>query len=258
MIKGFPEEIRASWLAKYWYCAEMSRIRALEPIHVEEIENSELPPVAAWSFWGTCLHDMLERRKHWSGNKPSQTESFKSTLRGHMPLSFKIERTRIFFHPDNYIVHYPRVQIIEYKSTYTYPTTYKLVCDRFQLQVYIIGLKRVLKNIFKDLKLAERHRLQYYKMLQRPTDKIKVLRTFYIYTRSEAVKETPRHIREIFKVWRRKRDPLPPHIRKCRRCIDYWRFRCRFYRQILPLKDWKERFEWEKPTRKSSETYERD
>jgi len=243
MIKGFPVEVHASWIARHYWCAEQARIFALEPVGVLEMKPREsLPEVPAWSFWGTFLHDILERRKHWRGNRQAPTESFKNLIRAHAPLSFTLWNTRIFFTPDDFRFTYPHVRIIEYKSTLRYPSRFALAKDMFQLRIYCLGLHRFFQEYYRDLKLDKVHRLQYYKAPRKVNDRVRVLKTFHVYIDDARLREIDHEIKHVFLVWRGKVPPKPPVVFKCHSCAPYFKVRCRFFNKTLSCLEWEGRF----------------
>ena len=229
MIKIFPEEIRASWISRSYWCHEASRIKATIPderIRIRTPRKIELE--------GLNIHEVLRRRKF-----PKAVEEFDRRLAAVLPLYGIFEGTRIYCHPDEHRVRKRIVQIVENKSTKGKPSIYQTCTSTFQTKTYAFIEDQIIPAL--GYTVASVHRVMYWR---RPTVRIKkliLLKVVPVYFYPEEYKKD---LHYIFEVWRKKEDPLPPAKWKCKQCELFNKVRCRFYTGEVKLsrQDWKERF----------------
>jgi len=225
----FPTEIRASWLARHFYCAEQAYIKAHG---LNQNFKVRAPP----SFHGEIIHRQLAARIG-----TPETEFFKNYLAELEPLSFKIFGTRVFFHPDDFRVRNGKVRVIEEKTVTSKKITfYKFCIHKFQLEIYVFGLNEILPE---EYQLEKIHWLRYWKRTQL-WQKLKLVKLYPILIHPKYYWIIKDNIHQIFQIWRGKDMPQLPARWKCQKCPDSLKLHCRIYRRKIriPRTEWEVRF----------------
>lgn len=229
MIKGFPEEIRASWLSRSWWCHEESRIKATSggPRGVGQKETKAMTV-------GLEVHEQLAARKF-----PPEVVKLERLLAANAPLYGIFEGTRIYIHPDEHRIKDLAVSIVEHKTTSRMPGIYQTCQSTFQVKTYVYVEKQILPKL--GYRGGFKHRVMYWKRPTKTKPKLRLLKVVpVIYYGWEF--EDDLHL--IFEVWRGNRAPIPPALWKCGQCHPFYRTRCRFYTGEAPLSktEWNKRF----------------
>lgn len=240
MITGFPEETRASYISRQFWCAEVSRLKATlkEPRGIgRRTRKSELG--------GLSIHDRLERRKF-----PSEVEKLLRLIAANQPWYGVFEGTKIFIHPDEYRVKWtiPKlwyevskktVTFVENKTSKGKPGIYQTCQSTFQTKTYVFVGFQTLPLL--GYEVARKHRIMYWR---RPSVRIKKLILLKVVPVNYDPVDYEKDLHYIFEVWRGNEKPVAPAKWKCGQCDPYYKVRCRFYTGEIPLsrKDWNERF----------------
>jgi len=236
LIKGYPFECRASWFGRNFWCSEEVRIKATVKRCRTSVYSKR--PV---EIGGTKIHNILERRVF-----PKETVRFWNMVKTIEPLYFEFQKTKIFFHPDAFLVQNGVIKIIEYKTVDGKPNRFIYPMGRVQLMVYLYGLQKLLdESLPKFYSLAKnRHRVMYWKRFTKTKRKIRLVDVQFVSWNSEVKQEIEDIIKSCFLIWEKKVLPFPPSEFKCRQCPFYIRRYCRFYTGEIPLswKNWSVRF----------------
>jgi len=231
MIKGYPKEVRTSWIKRFFWCAEESRLLALNPREASHIKATKA------SERGVEVHRWLEQRT------PSPSErKVRRLISAHQPIYRILDGTRIFAHPDEFRVFRKSVKIVEHKSIdcpnwtkyYRYEFKnddrflvfdqsrferdfrYVVCCARAQVQVYCWVLEPFLAQF--GYRLAPVHWIIYRE--RRDFDEVAKIAVEFNREDVESM------IREIFAVWAGKKKAKPPAQWKCKGCHPYFKVRC--------------------------------
>lgn len=235
MIKGYPTDARGSWYGRNFWCSEeiaqkaTLKIVRIRPKRYRRVESG-----------GRQIHDLLTFRKY-----PKETEEFWNMIKGMEPLYFDFPNedsptgyTRIYFHPDAYLVQNNIVETIEWKTVDSKPNRFIYPMGRVQLLVYLYGLKQILPEQFQ---LKHQHRVMYWKRFTKTKKKLKLIEVKRVYLDDREIEDI---IRSCHLIWAKKVLPMPPAEFKCRQCPFVVRRNCRFYTGKIPLgwKNWSHRF----------------
>jgi len=219
MIKGFPKEVRASWIARAKWCHYQSRLRAcslatrLTPIYTERTQQ------------GSYLHKLIDLRKR---NNESTTR-FKAVIASNEPIYRTVLGVKIYAHPDDYWVlqDTKRVRLIEYKTSKQKPTPAQFFPASFQLQIYDLVLKPLVSRL--GYVLADEHLLIYYNAPEH-VEKLRPIKTYVVEANLEATLD---EIRYIFEMWRGRAKPIPPQAWKCEdTCHPLYQRLCPWYPKL--------------------------
>jgi len=246
LIKGFPDEIRATWASRFWWCAEESRIKAT----IREPRDKTRRPRQCESV-GLDVHKQLEQREF-----PLATQLFNKLLAANLPLYGIFEGTRIYIHPDEHRVKNGIVTIVENKSTASKPDIYQTCQSIFQVRTYAFIEQQIIPRF--GYKLGNLHRVMYWRRPTKRKKKLTLLEVVWVPTHESDMLKFQQDLRLIFQVWRGLRPPPAPAIFKCRQCSLFYKVRCRFYRRELELptkKEWFKRFV--KKSRRTKQDVER-
>jgi len=221
----FILRVRAHHLAQYYNCAETCYIKAHRLI--------PYMPFTRESIRGVQFHRKLSCRSY-----PPEVELLKHRLVDLEPLSIIFSGLEIFIHPDDFRVRNRKVKVIEEKTVKRMPDILTLEPHRFQLEIYVFVLSRLLPLI--DFQIAETHYLRYWK---RRRKEFKLSKTYRLKIDEDTLHEIGLKIQEIAKMLKGDSLPILPLRSKCWRCKPYKR-KCRFYLRKLPIsrKEWEARF----------------
>lgn len=229
MILGFPDEVRASWTSRAYWCHEESRIKATmgEPRGLWDRQTKA-------QTLGLSVHEQLEARKF-----PDAVVKLERIIAANAPLYGHFEGTRIYIHPDEHRVKDLAVSIVENKSSSRMPGIYQTCQSTFQVKTYVFIEKQILPRL--GYRTGFNHRVMYWK---RPTKTKPQLRFLKAVPVRYFDWEFEKDLHLIFEVWRGNQSPIPPAFWKCKQCRPYYKTRCRFYTKEIPLskQEWNKRF----------------
>jgi len=215
MIKGFPTEVRATWIARASWCHYDSKLKATHSFLRTVAMSSDI------TSKGSLIHNYLELKVH---RNPS-TARFLTIIKSLEPLYRDILGTRIYAHPDNYFVLPGTrcVRIVEYKTSRQKPTPFQIFPASLQLRVYHLVLEPIVKGIGYELEDA--HLLIFF---NRPRDlgELRGIQSFFIEANPKATLD---EIRYIFDMWANKEKPIPPMDWKCEICMPAKKIFCPWY-----------------------------
>jgi len=221
----FILRVRTHHLAQYFNCAEICYIKAYRLI--------PYMPFSRESIRGVQFHRRLSCRSY-----PPEVELLKHRLVDLEPLSIIHSGLEIFLHPDDYRVYKRKVSIVEEKTVGRNPDIYSFEPHRFQLEIYVFALSRLLPSI--GFKIADIHYLRYWK---RRKKSFKLFKVYRLKIDSDTLNEIGEKILQIAKMLKGKENPILPLRSKCWKCRIFKK-KCRFYLRKLPIsrKEWEARF----------------
>ena len=203
---SLPSTIRTHQIARYWYCAEQSRLMILEKLEAPESERMNE---------GLLIHQWLETRPK-SRKEMELFESLKT-----VKLQRKFENIDVVAHPDDLdVLGRNAVQIIEYKTTdNTSIKPWKSSIAEYQLKIYCWVLEPLLKQL--GYYLTHYHSLIFLSKHGVFLRKITVEKDNYC---------TERMLKEIFGFWKTGEPLIAPMKWKCKDCPRIFRDKCRVVR----------------------------
>jgi len=207
MSYPIPKVVRTHQIARYWYCAEQSRLLACEGLKT---------PNSSVITQGTKVHGWLEQRP-----KSSAEYTLFSRLAELGTLRRKLDGIDVVAHPDDLLILGKNtVQIVEYKTIEkTNIRMWKSSLAKYQLRIYCWVLEPILKSL--GYKMAHHHWIVYLTRQGMFVKKVMV-------EQDNACTETM--IRRIFDFWRTGKPLIPPMKWKCKMCPGNFREKCRIAR----------------------------
>lgn len=217
-------EVRASTIARYYWCAEESRIKAT--VRSRPIGRKAKEPHYATS--GREIHRTKEKRK-----QPERVQELWDHLLALGKLFRPLDKTDIYIHPDEFRVTKDfKVILVEHKTTSKNKVDfYSLGPALCQVRVYIYVLNGVLPQLGYRLYQGEKaHRVMFWRRGGKRTGQL--VDTKWVPWHGDE-QEIADEIREIFKVWRGEKESIPPAMWKCRSvCRQFNKIRCSIYQQF--------------------------
>jgi len=215
MIKGYPIEVRATWIARASWCHYDSKLKATNSL------LRTIPQASDTTSRGSEIHSLLETKIH---RNPS-TKRFVTIIKALEPLYSEILGVRVYAHPDNYFVRpgTKTVRIVEYKTSLQKPTSFQVFPASLQLRTYHLVLQPIVEKI--GYELDDTHLLIFF---NRPKS-IKQLRALQSFFIESNLKATLDEIQFIFDMWAGKANPIPPMQWKCNICIPVKRMFCPWF-----------------------------
>jgi len=218
-------KVRASWISRYYYCAEQSRIKAclLKIRGGWETEHTKA---------GRLMHERLEGRP-----QPLRVERLWSFIRAEEPYRV-LDGVEVYCHPDEFrITRDNRVMVVEHKTSLkSRISVYEAAPASAQIRVYMWILRPYLER--RGYNMIGFGRVFFWKRGGRRSG-----RRIAWYDVEDDPEKTEAEIREIFAFWRDERELVLPSRWKCAQCSVRFRVRCRYF-QRLDFKDeeWMSRF----------------
>ena len=196
--------VRTHQIARYWYCAEQSRLMVVEGLKM---------PRTVVLDQGTKIHGWLEKRP-----KTPAEVSLHLRLKEMEPLTREIDGAQVIAHPDDVVLlGKNRVQLIEYKTIEkTNVRMWKSSLAKYQLRIYCWVLEPILWNL--GLQLVHFNYVVY------------LTRQGVFLKRNLVEKDnycTERMIRQVLDFWKTGEPLTAPMKWKCKMCPDVFRERCR-------------------------------
>lgn len=204
-----PPKIRTHVIARYWWCAEQSRLLALYP------ELSDREPKGCM-LGGTRVHDWLEARP-----KSKSEQALIDKLQDYYPFTRLFEDVTISGTPDDIQIVYFQgkrfVKLSEFKTVSHYKLDPLVTCQAsLQVKIYCWILEPILKEL--GYRLSAVHDVALY---NRNSAHYIGKREFH-YRSQEVEKELHR----IFEMYRGNVPPIPPTPWKCQVCDKELKERC--------------------------------
>jgi len=226
MLWGFNiGKVRASWISRYYYCGEQSRIRAclFQVRGGDETEHTRA---------GRLIHERLESRP-----QPLRVQRLWSFIRAEEPYRV-LDGVEIYCHPDEFrVTRDNRVMVVEHKTSLKSKiSVYEKGPASAQVRVYMWILRPYLER--RGFRLLGKGRVIFWKRGGRRSGR----RILWYEVEDDPV-ETEREIREIFAFWRGDRRLVLPSRWKCRQCTPAFKIRCRYYQRLaFDDEEWVSRF----------------
>jgi CRISPR/Cas system-associated exonuclease Cas4 (RecB family) len=202
---SLPPSVRTHQIARYWFCAEQSRLLAVLGLKI---------PDSPILNQGTKVHD-------WTEERPKSNAEYALFCKLDKTLSRNLDGIDIIAHPDDlFVLGKNTVQLVEYKTIDKMNVKmWKSSLAKYQLQIYCWVLEPILKQL--GYRMAHHHYVVY---LSRQGQFIKKVMVEQDNRCTEAM------IRQVLAFWKTGQPLIPPMKWKCTMCSANFKQECRVYR----------------------------